>query len=227
MAYKVSNKDQRELETLPVNLQEKDTYLAIITKENPTGGGDKKPGITLRFQLYNDDGSKVAPLNGNQDSVETTSWMPLSGNRFNQYVGAIFPELDEAGGEFDDGDMLGRTVILKLKMREHKNEQDAKRFGAQIEVDHLECVPSSMAAIARQVTLDATGDEPKTLLKTAPAKPAPAPAKPAAAKPAAAKPASAAAKSAPAKSAPSKPAQTPVAATAEVDPNDPFGVGAQ
>ena len=135
MGYRVSNKEQREFETLPVNLQEKDTFLALITQEKPTGGGEKKPGITLKLQLFNDDGSKVVPLSGNGEEVTTTSWMPLSGNRFNQYVGAIFPEFDEAGGEFDDGDMVGRVVCAKLKLRDHKTEEDKRKYGAQIEVD--------------------------------------------------------------------------------------------
>ena len=220
MGYKVSNKDQRALEVLPINLAEKTAYLALVIHEKTTGGGEKKPGITLKLQLFEDDGTACQPLNGNSETVETSTWMPLSGNRFNQYVGALFPEFDEAGGEFDDGDALGRCVVATMKLRDHKNEQDAARFGAQIEVDQLSLVPPELAEVAKKIIVVNTGNPPKSLLdkvsKTGGAKPAPA------------KPASAPAAKTTTAAAP-KPAQKPAPQTVpqgDVDPNDPFGVGA-
>lgn len=137
---------------LPLDLSAKDTYLALITDERPTGGD--KPGITLTLRLHNDDGTRCVSVSGGQE-VTTRCWMPLSGNRFNQYIGAIFPEFDETGGEFDDGDLTGRCVMARLSKRVHATQADAASYGAELEVDYLECVPIALAPVARRLSTGA------------------------------------------------------------------------
>jgi pyruvate/2-oxoglutarate dehydrogenase complex dihydrolipoamide acyltransferase (E2) component len=217
----------REAANLPVDLNTKKDYLALIQEAADSRSGG---GVNLTLVLYNEDGTKVQHQNGDEEVVLKWQYMPLSGPQFTSWTRAIFPEADKFTSpvDWDNEDMLERFVYVSLKIREEKDEQKAARFGPTLQVERMWAVPEGDRERIRQISLKYLNHEPPRLVE--PAAPAGQTAAPQQSTAKAANPAPAAAQKPATQQAPAKPASPPAAAKPAatvppgVDPNNPFGI---
>ena len=225
---KLPTKQAREASNLPVDLNVKKDYLALITEAADSRSGG---GVNLTLVLYEEDGTKTPHQNGDEEVVLKWQYMPLSGPKFTSWTSAIFPEADSftADADWDNEDMLERFVYVSLKVREEKDETKAAQFGPSLQVERMWAVPESDRERIRQISLKAVGHEPPRLKEPTDAAttgtPAPAAQKPATAPAPTQKPATAPAQAAQKPAATAPAAAKPAATVPQgVDPNNPFGI---
>lgn len=213
-AYGLPTLDKRKASGLPVDISSNDTFLGLITKATEWKKGG---GIQLVITLFNPDGTKVAHQNGNDQDVEIGAPMPLDGPKNLAYTRAIFAEADQftVDAGYDLEDLLERWVYVKLERdkKRDENEQELAQWGPRLNVAMMTAIPAGERAMIAKMHERIFNKPLKVLEAGGGSAPAPTPA---------AKPQT----SAPAKAAPT--AKAPAATVpAGVDPNDPFGVGAQ
>lgn len=238
--FEIKTKNSRLAERLPLDITEKDTYLAVVTEaEETTGSKSGKPYFKLGMTLFNEDGTPAQKRDGSGEGVTISLSTYESWPNWEGVLASFFPAIAENGGNLDlPGDFYEHWALVKLKI-----EQDDVKYPPKLGFESLEPVPEQYLDVINAVSMEMNGKESPTVAAIRGAKPAPKPAPkpaapagkpaaPAAAKPAAgAKPAAPAAKpastaaakpgAAGAKPAP-KPAATKAGATATVDADEPF-----
>lgn len=210
-AYGLPTVQKRQMQGLPVDIGQKDTYLGLITKATEWKKGG---GIQITVTLYNEDGTKVQHLNGSDTPVDIGAPMPLEGPKFAAWTRAIFAEADQftIDAGFDLEDLYDRWVYVKLERDKKRDENEAElaQWGPRLNVTMMTPIPVGERPMIEAMHRRVLGKEPPRLTveaETPTATSAPQQQRPA---PQAAQPKSA-------------PVTAPAAAG--LDPNDPFGVG--
>lgn len=222
MGFKLPPVEKRDqMSGLPVDLANKDTYLAFIQKATEWRKGG---GINLTLILYNDDGTKTQNLNGTEE-VEILAPLGTDNRKFGSWTKAIFPECDTLKQEidFELDDMQDRFVVVKLEQRKNQTEEDKQRYGPKIDVAVMTAVPEVQRGFVNDLIRNVTGAEPKNLAARYAAAAQQQQAAAAAPRPAVQPRPAATPQTAPAQQKPPA-GPAPGALPAGVDPNNPFGV---
>jgi hypothetical protein len=241
--HNVGSKTARQTERLPLDPNEKDTYLGVIHGvEEKTSTAKGTAFFSLQISLYLEDGTPALKKDGSGEAVSLSYNTASHWPNWDAVMSAFFPELDDGGGEIDlPDDFYERWAMVKIGVEEQK---PGSKFPPRLEIKGTDLLSGDYVDVIEKISTEENGRESATVkfLRGSKAKAAPKPAAKPAPKPAAAaangqaKPATQTKQAAPAGKPAAKPATTskpapkPAAAaaataTAEVDPENPFGEG--